>query len=62
MTDAEFDYFNWRIDQLHKMLIELAHNLGQHEFADNSTQFHNNQVNAEWEHIKNERLKNLESS
>ncbi len=47
MRDEQFDYFNWRIDQLHKMVVALAHRVGHHDFAEDITRFHNNEVVAE---------------
>ena len=47
MTSEEFDYFNWRIDQIHKMIVDLAWRLGQGDMGDSMNQFHNDQVVAE---------------
>ena len=44
ITDKEFDLLNWRIDQVHNMLVDLAVALGQMEIAEGSVKFHNNEV------------------
>lgn len=44
MTPAEFDYFNWRIDNIQRMLVDLAERLGQVDFVINANQFHNDEV------------------
>lgn len=57
MTDDEFDYFNWRLDNLSKMIADVAETCGHLEMAMKMTQFHNENVIAE-----NKRLLELRKS
>ena len=44
MNAKQWDYFNWRIDNIHRMLISLAARLGQHDLAESSRDFHEFEV------------------
>lgn len=54
MTPEQWDYFNWRCDNLTRMVSDLGGRVGQHDFAFNVVRWQNNEVppqaTAAWKH------------
>jgi hypothetical protein len=44
MSAEEIDLFNWRIDQLHQMVVDLAVHVGHYDLANEMNRFHNENV------------------